>query len=169
MCVQNPYSNAIHCGILFLCLLSVCLVLFPTRTSVSVALSVCSSFFFVSLSLSPSPLSLRVVGGGAFQPYLPNKDSLRGWAGSQAPRLPRQSVETRMMSPRARVPQEALLTPVCDLGAFGGAVQAPVWDTALRQGVGLLTKRQGSRLSCLPTTCRFLCLEQGLPVHACDR
>lgn len=108
---------------------------------VSVALSVCSSFFFVSLSLSPSPLPLRVVGGGAFQPYLPNKDSLRGWAGSQAPRLPRQSVETLMMSPRSRVPQEALLTPVCDMGALGGAVQAPVWDTALRQGVGLLTTR----------------------------
>nr|XP_046172929.1 ankyrin-1-like isoform X5 [Oncorhynchus gorbuscha] len=54
----------------------------------------------------------RVVGGGAFQPYLPNKDSLRGWAGSQAPRLPRQSVETLMMSPRSRVPQEALLTPI---------------------------------------------------------
>ncbi|XP_055792252.1 ankyrin-1-like isoform X11 [Salvelinus fontinalis] len=83
----------------------------------------------------------RVVGGGAFQPYLPNKDSLRGWAGSQAPRLPRQSVETLMMSPRSRVPQEALLTPVCDMGAVGGAVQAPVWDTALRQGVGLLTPR----------------------------
>uniref|UniRef100_A0A4W5NMU2 Uncharacterized protein n=1 Tax=Hucho hucho TaxID=62062 RepID=A0A4W5NMU2_9TELE len=54
----------------------------------------------------------RVVGGGAFQPYLPNKDSLRGWAGSQAPRLPRQSVETLMMSPRSRVTQEALLTPI---------------------------------------------------------
>lgn len=93
-------------------------------------------------SLCPClPLSLRVVGGSAFQPYLPEKDSLHGWAGLQTPRMPRQSVETLMMSPRSRVPQEALLTPVCDMGALGGAVQAPVWDTALRQGVGLLTTR----------------------------
>ena len=47
-----------------------------------------------------------MVGGGAFQPYLPDKDSLQGWVGS-------------VPSGRdagVRVAQEALLTPVCDTG-----------------------------------------------------
>eukprot|EP00063_Salmo_salar_P015279 XP_013990114.1 PREDICTED: ankyrin-1-like isoform X5 [Salmo salar] len=54
----------------------------------------------------------RVVGGSAFQPYLPEKDSLHGWAGLQTPRMPRQSVETLMMLPGSREAQEAILTPI---------------------------------------------------------
>ncbi|XP_040012950.1 ankyrin-1 [Xiphias gladius] len=46
----------------------------------------------------------RVVGGGAFQPYLPDKDSLQGWVGS-VPSGRDGSV------PGLRVAQEALLTP----------------------------------------------------------
>ncbi|XP_046870687.1 LOW QUALITY PROTEIN: ankyrin-1-like [Hypomesus transpacificus] len=63
----------------------------------------------------------RVVGGGAFQPYLPDKDSLHGWVGSQA--RPRQGMDKLLMSsgrdggvPGLRVAQEALLMPVCDMG-----------------------------------------------------
>nr|XP_019937309.1 PREDICTED: ankyrin-1-like [Paralichthys olivaceus] len=48
----------------------------------------------------------RVVGGGAFQPYLPDKDSLQGWVGSV----------TSGRDVSVRVAQEALLTPVCDTG-----------------------------------------------------
>ncbi|XP_051268863.1 ankyrin-1-like isoform X9 [Dicentrarchus labrax] len=44
----------------------------------------------------------RVVGGGAFQPYLPDKDSLQGWVGS---------VSSGRDVPGLRVAQEALLTP----------------------------------------------------------
>uniref|UniRef100_UPI003AB02D68 uncharacterized protein ank1b n=1 Tax=Centroberyx gerrardi TaxID=166262 RepID=UPI003AB02D68 len=54
----------------------------------------------------------RVVGGGAFQPYLPDKDSLQGWVGSQA----RVSSGRDGSVPGLRVAQEALLTPVCDTG-----------------------------------------------------
>ncbi|KAJ7988486.1 hypothetical protein DPEC_G00324060 [Dallia pectoralis] len=49
----------------------------------------------------------RVVGSGAFQPYLPDKNSQHGRAGSQTTRSPRQSVESG-----ARVPPEAHLTPI---------------------------------------------------------
>ncbi|KAM9337868.1 uncharacterized protein ank1b [Symphorus nematophorus] len=49
----------------------------------------------------------RMVGGGAFQPYLPDKDSLQGWVGS---------VSSGRDVPGLRVAQEALLTPVCDTG-----------------------------------------------------
>ncbi|XP_029921438.1 ankyrin-1 [Myripristis murdjan] len=49
----------------------------------------------------------RVVGGGAFQPYLPDKDSLQGWVGSQA----RVSSGRDGSVPGLRVAQEALLTP----------------------------------------------------------
>lgn len=52
-------------------------------------------------------LFFRVVGGGAFQPYLPDKDSLQGWVGS---------VSSGHDLPGLRVAQEALLTPVCDTG-----------------------------------------------------
>lgn len=48
-----------------------------------------------------------MVGGGAFQPYLPDKDSLQGWVGS---------VSSGHDVPGLRVAQEALLTPVCDTG-----------------------------------------------------
>ncbi|XP_078018289.1 uncharacterized protein ank1b isoform X2 [Epinephelus lanceolatus] len=51
----------------------------------------------------------RVVGGGAFQPYLPDKDSLQGWVGSV-------SSGRDGSVPGLRVAQEALLTPVCDTG-----------------------------------------------------
>eukprot|EP00064_Thunnus_orientalis_P014646 superscaffoldBa00002573_g14693 len=51
----------------------------------------------------------RLVGGGAFQPYLPDKDSLQGWVGSVS------SGRDGSM-PGLRVAQEALLTPVCDTG-----------------------------------------------------
>ncbi|XP_027134393.1 ankyrin-1 isoform X5 [Larimichthys crocea] len=44
----------------------------------------------------------RVMGGGAFQPYLPDKDSLQGWMGS---------VSSGCDVPGLRVAQEALLTP----------------------------------------------------------
>ncbi|XP_035854889.1 ankyrin-1-like isoform X3 [Sander lucioperca] len=51
----------------------------------------------------------QVVGGGAFQPYLPDKDSLQGWVGSVS-----SGRDGRV--PGLRVAQEALLTPVCDTG-----------------------------------------------------
>ncbi|XP_050928799.1 ankyrin-1 isoform X7 [Lates calcarifer] len=51
----------------------------------------------------------RMVGGGAFQPYLPDKDSLQGWVGSV-------SSGRDGSVPGLRVAQEALLTPVCDTG-----------------------------------------------------
>lgn len=50
-----------------------------------------------------------MVGGGAFQPYIPDKDSLQGWVGSVSSGLD-GSV------PGMHVAQEALLTPVCDTG-----------------------------------------------------
>lgn len=50
-----------------------------------------------------------MVGGGAFQPYLPDKDSLQGWVGSV-------SSGRDGSVPGLRVAQEALLTPVCDTG-----------------------------------------------------
>ncbi|KAM7393103.1 hypothetical protein PAMA_007968 [Pampus argenteus] len=50
----------------------------------------------------------RLVGGGAFHPYLPD-DSLQGWVGSVS------SAHDGSM-PGLRVAQEALLTPVCDTG-----------------------------------------------------
>ncbi|XP_071323038.1 ankyrin-1 isoform X5 [Trachinotus anak] len=46
----------------------------------------------------------RMVGGGAFQPYLPDKDSLQGWVGSV-------SSGRDGSVPGLRVAQEALLTP----------------------------------------------------------
>lgn len=49
----------------------------------------------------------RVVGGGAFQPYLPDAATLQGWAGSAS---------SGHDVPGLRVAQEALLTPVCDTG-----------------------------------------------------
>lgn len=62
---------------------------------------------FLSLSFCFCILISRVVGGGAFQPYLPDKDSLHGWVGS---------VSSGRDVPGLRVAQEALLTPVCDTG-----------------------------------------------------
>lgn len=54
-------------------------------------------------------LLFRMVGGGAFQPYMPDKDSLQGWVGSVS--------STRDGNvPGLHVAQEALLTPVCDTG-----------------------------------------------------
>lgn len=50
-----------------------------------------------------------MVGGGAFQPYLPDKDTLQGWVGSV-------SSGRDGGVPGLRVAQEALLTPVCDTG-----------------------------------------------------
>ncbi|CDQ64130.1 unnamed protein product [Oncorhynchus mykiss] len=73
----------------------------------------------------------RVLGGSAFQPYLPDKDSLHGWAGLQTPRLPRQSVETLILLPGSREAQEAILTPVWAglLSSGGGA-----WEHEWRRG-----------------------------------
>uniref|UniRef100_A0A672J8V5 Ankyrin 1, erythrocytic b n=1 Tax=Salarias fasciatus TaxID=181472 RepID=A0A672J8V5_SALFA len=51
----------------------------------------------------------RVVGGGAFQPYLPDKDSLQSWVGSVS-----SGRDGAMQG--LHVAQEALLTPVCDTG-----------------------------------------------------
>lgn len=63
----------------------------------------CFSFFVCVICI----LLFRVVGGGAFQPYLPDKDSLQGWMGS---------VSSGRDVPGLRVAEEALLTPVCDTG-----------------------------------------------------
>lgn len=63
-------------------------------------------FFSLFLSLI-CILPSRMVGGGAFQPYLPDMDSLQGWVGS---------VSSGRDVPGLRVAQEALLTPVCDTG-----------------------------------------------------
>ncbi|KAK5851843.1 hypothetical protein PBY51_023364 [Eleginops maclovinus] len=49
----------------------------------------------------------RMGGGGAFQPYLADKDSLQGWVGSV-------TAGRDGGVPGLRVAQEALLTPVCD-------------------------------------------------------
>ncbi|MED6265478.1 hypothetical protein CHARACLAT_025897 [Characodon lateralis] len=49
----------------------------------------------------------RMVGGGAFQPYLPDKDSLQGWVGSV-------SSGHDGSVPGLHAAQEALLTLVCD-------------------------------------------------------
>ncbi|XP_023816244.1 ankyrin-1 isoform X8 [Oryzias latipes] len=46
----------------------------------------------------------RLVGGGAFQPYLPDTDSLQGWMGSV-------SAERESSIPGLHAAQEALLTP----------------------------------------------------------
>ncbi|XP_019713471.1 ankyrin-1-like [Hippocampus comes] len=46
----------------------------------------------------------RLVGGGAFQPYLPDKDSLQGWVGSV-------STGRNKSAPGLHAAQEALLTP----------------------------------------------------------
>nr|XP_020465422.1 ankyrin-1-like isoform X3 [Monopterus albus] len=51
----------------------------------------------------------RVVGGSAFQPYLPDKDSLQGWVGSV-------SSGRDGSVPGLHAAQEPLLTPVCDTG-----------------------------------------------------
>ncbi len=67
-----------------------------------------SLFSFLSLFLCLiCILFSRMVGSGAFQPYLPDKDSLQGWVGS---------VSSGRDVPGLRVAQEALLTPVCDTG-----------------------------------------------------
>lgn len=68
------------------------------------------SGFLLLISLSLCLICIlrsRMVGGGAFQPYLPDKDSLQGWVGS---------VSSGRDVPGLRVAQEALLTPVCDTG-----------------------------------------------------
>ncbi|XP_035464259.1 ankyrin-1 isoform X9 [Scophthalmus maximus] len=72
----------------------------------------------------------RVVGGGAFQPYLPDKDSLQGWVGSVSSSGRDGGVQG------LRVAQEALLTPVCDTGYShvlrGRPLQGPQpFDTGL--------------------------------------
>ncbi|XP_067340382.1 ankyrin-1 isoform X3 [Channa argus] len=51
----------------------------------------------------------RVLGSGAFQPYLSDKDTLQGWVGSV-------SSGRDGSVPGLLVAQEALLTPVCDTG-----------------------------------------------------
>lgn len=67
------------------------------------------SFVFVCVLFFPCVLPYRMVGGGAFQPYLPDRDSLQGWVGSVSSG-PDGSV------PSFHVAQESLLTPVCDTG-----------------------------------------------------
>lgn len=51
----------------------------------------------------------RVVGGGAFQPYLSDKDPVQSWVGSVTPGRDGSVAGLR-------VAQEALPTPVCDTG-----------------------------------------------------
>ncbi|XP_030004764.1 ankyrin-1 isoform X4 [Sphaeramia orbicularis] len=58
----------------------------------------------------------RVVGGGAFQPYLPEKDSLQGWVGSVS-----SGRDSSM--PGLRVAQEALLTPREEKEEFASEAQ----------------------------------------------
>ncbi|XP_045064015.1 ankyrin-1 isoform X2 [Coregonus clupeaformis] len=84
----------------------------------------------------------RVVGGGAFQPYLPDKDSLRCWAGSQTPRLPRQSVETLMMSPRSCVTEEALLMPI-DVDKEDYAVEFLAEEQLVDEHGNVVTRKVG--------------------------
>lgn len=60
----------------------------------------------IYLSIVPSISLSSVVGGGAFQPYLPDKDSPQGCLSSGR----------GGGGPGLHVAQEALLTPVCDLG-----------------------------------------------------
>ncbi|XP_047200397.1 ankyrin-1 isoform X5 [Hippoglossus stenolepis] len=55
----------------------------------------------------------RMVGGGAFQPYLPDKDSLQGWVGSV----------TSGRDVSVRVAQEALLTPKEEKEDYAAEVQ----------------------------------------------
>lgn len=50
-----------------------------------------------------------MVGGGAFQPYLSDKDSLQSWVGSVSSGQDSSALGLHMA-------QEALLTPVCDTG-----------------------------------------------------
>lgn len=54
-----------------------------------------------------------MTGGGAFQPYVPEKDSLQGWVGSV-------SSGHDGSVPGLHVAQEALLTSVCDMGYSHG-------------------------------------------------
>lgn len=93
-------------------------------------------------------VSSRVVGGGAFHPYLPDKDSLQGWVGAVSPGRD---------APGLRVAQEALLTPVCDTGyshvlrgtqpfdrGLGFSRQEAgqhAWERELRRGQVRLTRR----------------------------
>uniref|UniRef100_A0A8D3BPM8 Ankyrin 1, erythrocytic b n=1 Tax=Scophthalmus maximus TaxID=52904 RepID=A0A8D3BPM8_SCOMX len=109
----------------------------------------------------------RVVGGGAFQPYLPDKDSLQGWVGSVSSSGRDGGVQG------LRVAQEALLTPVCDTGYShvlrGRPLQGPQpFDTGLafsHREAGQHTweqeqRRVQVRLPATPSTRRFLCPER---------
>lgn len=79
----------------------------------------------------------RVVGGGAFTPYVSDKTSLRGWAGSLG-----HDVSHR------RVAQETLLTPVCH--------SRPASD----RGRGLSCHRYGSDEWWRPTADMNCCLQR---------
>uniref|UniRef100_A0A7N6A439 Ankyrin-1 n=1 Tax=Anabas testudineus TaxID=64144 RepID=A0A7N6A439_ANATE len=72
----------------------------------------------------------RVVGGGAFQPYLSDKDSLQSWVGSV-------SSGRDGSVPGLHMAQEALLTPVCDTG------YSHVLRGRLLQGTQTLDKGMG--------------------------
>ncbi|XP_030626149.1 ankyrin-1 [Chanos chanos] len=60
------------------------------------------------------------LGGGAFQPYVQEKEAFKDSIHSWSQHKPRQAVESTMPSPRdhsqSRVSQEALMMPVCDTG-----------------------------------------------------
>jgi hypothetical protein len=129
MCVLNPYSILNSMNTLWHSFFVYFVCLSCSLSYSHLCLCHSDSAPLSTPSLCPClPLSLRVLGGSAFQPYLPDKDSLHGWAGLQTPRLPRQSVETLILLPGSREAQEAILTPVCDMGH---AVQATVWHAAL--------------------------------------
>lgn len=82
---------------------SVCVVFQCTHVYNIYVFHLLFSFCFIWILLS------RVVGGGAFQPYLSDKDSMQSWVGSV-------SSGRDGSVPGLRVAQEALLTPVCDTG-----------------------------------------------------
>lgn len=106
----------------------------------------CSSPHTANTHLSVS--TCRVVGGGAFTPYVSDKDSLRGWAGSLG----------RDMS-GLHLAQETLLTPVRDAG-YSQAPRGRVLPSVRGRGNGiraslLVVMMQGADWSGLTADCRL--------------
>ncbi|XP_019909186.1 ankyrin-1 isoform X5 [Esox lucius] len=79
----------------------------------------------------------RVVGSGAFQPYLPDKDSQHGRAGSQKLRFPRQSAETG-----SRVPPDTHPTPT-DVNKEGCAAEFPAEEQFVDEHGKVVTRKVG--------------------------
>lgn len=156
-----------------MCILSVCL-LFPTRTSVSVTLTLCSSVHSISLSLSP-PLSQG--GGRQCIPAIPTRKGLPAWLGRVADTqdAPAECGDADDVTRVTRSPGGYLDAGVCHGACCAGncLARSPLtrgWASFIRRRAWEQERRRGQvRLSRRLTTCCFLCLEEGLPVHACDR